>query len=628
MLDNLEREYKLSINPRILELLGPSLYTNIYYILAELIANAYDADAENVYIISTNESITVEDDGKGMSYANGDIKKYLDVASVSRQSDDDARTAKGRHKMGRKGVGKLAALSVSENVHVKTIFNGEKSGFILSRQIAEDNLLTPLAENQIKFTRVTDRGTAVVMLNPQYKLHKDLHAIKRNLLKIFPLVNKDFKIHIIQGNKEEVVDNFDQAMISELGAIITLGDKFKYLGEVFKTEYEDIREKLITHKDSVVIPIQMMDSFGIKRDYDVEIHGWVGTYKSTRGRKVNVTDFPDNFISLYAHKKMGEFNILPAIGQNKLNELYVVGQLHVDIFEQTELPDMALSNRQGYKSDDIRYQKVLEYVREFLLVDILKMHNVLVQRRKKDKDEKKLEKQRGAEADLRQAVDQFKKKTSSEVATKISQSIGLTESNQKVIERVVSEEINKNSPDIGLKTKVDSQKKKILISHTRADKGLADVVYQMLLHNNVPAAEILYTSCDDEVSRIPAGGNIYEYLRDFFVDSYSTQKMHVIFVTSDNTKTSWGALVEIGAAWITQVEHQIFNVNTFRPEHPLDDEKAWHTTKRDEQGNLSVSTLNEDVFAQHIEHVCDEMGYVKKNRTANKQYLRTLLSVI
>lgn len=46
------KEYELDVDPRILELLGPNLYTNIYYVLAELIANAYDADAHNVYIIS------------------------------------------------------------------------------------------------------------------------------------------------------------------------------------------------------------------------------------------------------------------------------------------------------------------------------------------------------------------------------------------------------------------------------------------------------------------------------------------------------------------------------------------------------------------------------------------------
>ena len=43
-MNNNKKEYKLDISPQILELLGPSLYTNIYYILAELIANSYDAD--------------------------------------------------------------------------------------------------------------------------------------------------------------------------------------------------------------------------------------------------------------------------------------------------------------------------------------------------------------------------------------------------------------------------------------------------------------------------------------------------------------------------------------------------------------------------------------------------------
>lgn len=77
------KEYKLNIDPAILELLGPSLYTNIYYIIAELIANAYDADAHNVYVIDKKDSIVVEDDGKGMSYTDGDIDKYLNVARVS-----------------------------------------------------------------------------------------------------------------------------------------------------------------------------------------------------------------------------------------------------------------------------------------------------------------------------------------------------------------------------------------------------------------------------------------------------------------------------------------------------------------------------------------------------------------
>lgn len=121
-----DKKYRLNIDPRILELLGPNLYTNIYYILAELIANAYDADANNVYIISDKDSIIVEDDGIGMSYKKKEVDKFLRVAAISRTNDSDSFSSKyHRAKMGRKGVGKLAALSISENVEIMTVSNGK-----------------------------------------------------------------------------------------------------------------------------------------------------------------------------------------------------------------------------------------------------------------------------------------------------------------------------------------------------------------------------------------------------------------------------------------------------------------------------------------------------------------------
>lgn len=626
-----KKEYKLNIDPRILELLGPSLYTNIYYVLAELVANAYDADAHNVYIIANKDDITVEDDGKGMSYNNGEVQKYLNVAAVSRNTNEDAETALKRKKMGRKGVGKLAALSASENVLIKTISDKEKSGFILSRHIGSDNLLTPLSDDQITFEKITGSGTAVVMQKPQYKLHNSLKSIKRNLLKIFPLINENFRIHIIRGNENETIDSFDKEMITELSTLITLGDEFKYLREYFDTPFINKKDKLLNSKASVSIPISMKDRKGEEHTYNIEINGWIGTYKSTRGRKAEMTDFPDNFISLYANKKMGEFNILPFVGQNKLPEVYVVGQLHVDIFELTELPDMALSNRQGYKSDDPRYQAVLDYVRKTLLPDILKMRDSFVSFGKKKKEEAKLEQQRQDEADFRKSVDTFRRNTAKKATAKISDCLEISPEQVETVEDILSEEINSNSPDMGIKSIIDSQKKKILISQTYPDKDLADIVYNMLVFNNVPPEDIIYTNCDDEISRIPEGdigsSGIYNYLRDFFVDSYSTQKMYVIFVTSYNTKSSWGALTEVGAAWITQVEHKIFNIHDFRPEHPLDDEQQWHTSFRDSDNNLYMSNLSADIFAQKIEYICDKLGYKKKARQENRGYLETLVKI-
>lgn len=627
----MDKEYKINIDPRILELLGPSLYTNIYYVLAELIANAYDADAHNVYIISNKNDITVEDDGKGMSYIDGDVQKYLNVASISRNTEEESETALKRKKMGRKGVGKLAALSVSENVLIKTVSNMEKSGFILSRSIGSDNRLVPLSDDEISFEKVDGNGTAIVMQKPQYTLHSSLKAIKRNLLKIFPLVDEDFVIHIIRGTETETICSFDKEMISELSTLITLGDEFKYLSDYFNTPFVDNKDELLKNKSLASTPVHMKDRNGEEHLYNVEIKGWVGTYKSTRGRKAEMADFPDNFISLYANHKMGEFNILPIVGQNKLSEVYVVGQLHIDIFELTELPDMALSNRQGYKTDDPRYQAVLEYVRNTLLPDILKMRDVFVSLGKKKKEEEKLEQQRQKEASFKESVDKFRKNTAKKAATRISDRLGISTEKLEEVENILSEEINSNSPDLGIKSIIDSQKKKILISQTYKDKDLADIVYNMLVFNNVPTEDIIYTNCDNEISRIPEGNvgksGIYDYLRDFFVDSYSTQKMYVIFVTSKNTKESWGALTEVGAAWITQIEHKIFNIHDFRPEHPLDDEQQWHTSFRDEDGNLYMSKLSADIFSQKIEYICDKLGYRKRTRQENTDHLETLVKI-
>lgn len=626
-----EKSYQLSIDPHILELLGPSLYTNIYYILSELIANSYDADARNAYVISKEDRIVVEDDGVGMSYKNGDVGKYLEVAVPTRNNPDESKTQMGRVKMGRKGIGKLAALSVSNNVHVKTIKNGEKSGFVLSTDVGKDGFLKPLSDEEISFEKITgNSGTSVAMFDPKYKLHSTTSVIKKNLLKMFPLVDDSFKIHIIHDDKETIIERFDEEIIKDLSALITLGD-FDYLCKLFRTEYPIHKNDLLDPRLAKSIKIVMKNKEGKEQECTVEIRGWIGAYASTKNRKADITDFPDNFISLYANGKLGEFNILPTIGQNKLNEVYVVGQLHIDAFEQSDLPDMALSNRQGYKSDDPRYEAVIKYVRDDLLPEILKMRRKYADLKIAKKQNEKLKEEKEFEDKFRKSVDTFRENTATNAAEKISMQIGVENAESKnTIKKILSEEINANSPDMGIKSKVDSNKKKILISQTFVDKDLADVIYDMLIYNGVSAEDIIYTNCDDEVSRIPEGdvgkSGVYKYLREFFVDSYSTQKIYAIFVTSNDMKKSWGALTEVGAAWITQIEHKIFNLFDFRPEHPLDDENVWHNSLRYDN-EIYMNELEADRFSEKIEYICEKLGYEHKDRKTNRKHLGELVNI-
>ena len=89
---------------------------------------------------------------------------------------------------------------------------------------------------------------------------------------------------------------------------------------------------------------------------------------------------------------------MPKVGKNSLIESFIVGQLYVDLFELSELPDMALSNRQGYKSDDIRYEVVINYVRRILLPAIIKkrstyaaLKNAAAQKKQLNEQKKKEE---------------------------------------------------------------------------------------------------------------------------------------------------------------------------------------------------------------------------------------------
>ncbi|HDU1240870.1 TPA: ATP-binding protein, partial [Listeria monocytogenes] len=622
-----EKEYNLDIDPRILELLGPHLYTNIYYILGELIANAYDADAKNVYVIDRideENKLIVEDDGSGMSYENKDVKNFLSVAKESRTNAINSYTKlNNRRKMGRKGVGKLASLSVSENVNIKTIKDGEKSGFVLSRKVINKKL-EAINEDTISFIKIKNHGTAIEMTNPTYKLPVHLSTMANNLLKIFPLVDETFRIHLIRGDKHEILEESQSALVRKMAVLTTLGEDYKKMNEFYNCDFKEQKNSLLKNKESKKIILNMLNKDNEEQDYTLEIKGWVGAYKTTREMKKNMQEFSDNFISLYANSKLGIFNILPIVGKNKLQEVYIAGQLHIDLFEETNLPDMALSNRQGYKSDDERYEKVLEYVKEELLPGILKDRSFYSELLKAGKKEKEIKQQKKKEEELKEKSIGFKRDVTREMTSEISK---ISTINKDEVESIVNTQVNKHMKSLGLKSTIDSNKRKVLISHTKADKKLADLIYIMLLKNGLSKDSILYSNCEDEEARIPAEMSIYGYLRDFFVDSISVEKIYVIYVTSENMRKSWGAIAEVGAGWITQTDHCIFTLNDFSPEAPLDVARQYQNTLR--LGNdFYMDYTNLDMFCIWIENIGEKFGCKILSREENKAELKEVVCVV
>ncbi|EAC6513377.1 ATP-binding protein, partial [Listeria monocytogenes] len=587
----------------------------------------YDADAKNVYVIDRideENKLIVEDDGSGMSYENKDVKNFLSVAKESRTNAINSYTKlNNRRKMGRKGVGKLASLSVSENVNIKTIKDGEKSGFVLSRKVINKKL-EAINEDTISFIKIKNHGTAIEMTNPTYKLPVHLSTMANNLLKIFPLVDETFRIHLIRGDKHEILEESQSALVRKMAVLTTLGEDYKKMNEFYNCDFKEQKNSLLKNKESKKIILNMLNKDNEEQDYTLEIKGWVGAYKTTREMKKNMQEFSDNFISLYANSKLGIFNILPIVGKNKLQEVYIAGQLHIDLFEETNLPDMALSNRQGYKSDDERYEKVLEYVKEELLPGILKDRSFYSELLKAGKKEKEIKQQKKKEEELKEKSIGFKRDVTREMTSEISK---ISTINKDEVESIVNTQVNKHMKSLGLKSTIDSNKRKVLISHTKADKKLADLIYIMLLKNGLSKDSILYSNCEDEEARIPAEMSIYGYLRDFFVDSISVEKIYVIYVTSENMRKSWGAIAEVGAGWITQTDHCIFTLNDFSPEAPLDVARQYQNTLR--LGNdFYMDYTNLDMFCIWIENIGEKFGCKILSREENKAELKEVVCVV
>ncbi|MGW2921838.1 ATP-binding protein [Streptomyces angustmyceticus] len=130
-----DKPYVMSISRLTVDKLGIKMYDRVSAVLAEVIANAYDADAEKVKVRlpwgkflaerdgkppATPYEISISDDGHGMTAAEVN-SHYLTVGSDRRKRfGKDSSRDKDRPVMGRKGIGKLAPFGICETVEVIT----------------------------------------------------------------------------------------------------------------------------------------------------------------------------------------------------------------------------------------------------------------------------------------------------------------------------------------------------------------------------------------------------------------------------------------------------------------------------------------------------------------------------
>lgn len=191
--------------------LGLQMYSGAVPAIAELIANAWDAEAENVRVtipldeaLDESSVIEVRDDGLGMTFEECDAK-YL-VLGRDRRAVEGARSAgeKRRPVMARKGIGKLAGFGVADRITVETVKDGHLTRFVMDYQdIERSGAFGEDYHPRVEADEPSDEDAHTSIRLTQLKLKRAIPSdqFKRSMLRRFAVYSTDFRVWI---NGEEL----------------------------------------------------------------------------------------------------------------------------------------------------------------------------------------------------------------------------------------------------------------------------------------------------------------------------------------------------------------------------------------------------------------------------------------
>lgn len=114
---------EFTVDAALLRELGERLVGKPHVALSELVKNSYDADATEVEISFDEDSITVSDNGTGMSSSDF-INHWLRIGTIHKQTH--TVTPRGRTVTGSKGIGRLAVQFLGEQLELASKKKGEK----------------------------------------------------------------------------------------------------------------------------------------------------------------------------------------------------------------------------------------------------------------------------------------------------------------------------------------------------------------------------------------------------------------------------------------------------------------------------------------------------------------------
>ena len=318
--------------------LGLQNYRGPVPALAELVANAWDADAEKVELeipfdrpFTPEDRVIIKDDGFGMNWVDCN-EKYLVIGRNRRDVEKTDTTPKGRPLMAHKGLGKLAGFGIAKTMEIRTVKKGKLTHFEMSfndlDQLKQGDNYPP---NMISDEEPAAESDGTIIILKDLKLQRAIskEQFVSSMSRKFSIFSDKFKLFI----NNELLEKRD----------IPLEFRFPEEGD----------------KDIKFIE----DRIGVTDIGDgLEIKWWMGFTEDP----IKNIDF--NGVSIIARGRMaqdpGTFDLAGATwGQHGLR--YLTGEIIADFVDEGRSyeNDTILTNRNGLNLENSANRKLYEWAR-------------------------------------------------------------------------------------------------------------------------------------------------------------------------------------------------------------------------------------------------------------------------
>ena len=335
---NKNEKYTMRIERTIVDDLGLKLYDKVSAVVAEIIANSYDADAENVKIeiplgkalatkkrgkvVQGDYKIRIVDDGHGMTPDEAN-KCFLPVGRHRREYKNQGNLSriKKRAVTGRKGLGKLAPFGVCKTIQVRSA-GGKKTskGYNVTHfQLDYDEILRKTGKKDRDYHPMpladdgkwdTKTSTVLVLKNFLSRRVPDKETFGRQLSYRFCLGTADFSI-TVRDTKKNPDPEFS---ISEVDIPLMQGTEI------------DVRKRPVVTDAGKKLPIT----------------GWVGMAKTPYKNE----EFAG--VRIYVRGKIAsitrDFGLPSGFSGEFVARSYLVGEIHADWLDDRE--DLIQTHRQ------------------------------------------------------------------------------------------------------------------------------------------------------------------------------------------------------------------------------------------------------------------------------------------